>query len=143
MLALWQELPATPGGSLACPGGLAGACSLSGAGGLVGIVLSLSGTVRGLVYLGDVIDYLFLTLRSLQVFLVAVRMGDDESLPTLVCTIIDDQGDDKCRQSGTIIETMCVLVIGCSLVMPRVPPDTARINVYSILVGQAAHGFPI
>ena len=69
MLALWQELPATPDGSLACAGGLAGACSLSGAGGLVGVVLSLAGTVRGLGFLGDGIDHLFLTLRSLQVFL--------------------------------------------------------------------------
>ena len=51
-----------------CAGGLAGACSLAGVGGLVGVVLSLSGTVHGLVYLGDGIDYLFLTLRSLQVF---------------------------------------------------------------------------
>ena len=84
MLALWQELRATPGGSLTCAGGLAGACSLAGAGGLVGVVLSLAGTVHGLVYLGDGIDHLFLTLRSLQVFLVAVRMGDDESLFTLV-----------------------------------------------------------
>ena len=83
VLALWQELRATPGGSLTCAGGLAGACSLSGAGGLVGVVLSLSGTVRGLVYLGDVIDYLFLTLRSLQVFLVAVRVDGDKSIFTL------------------------------------------------------------
>ena len=67
-VALWQELPAAPGGSLACAGGLAGAYSLSGAGGLVGVVLSLSGTVSGLVYLGDGIVHLFLTLRSLQVF---------------------------------------------------------------------------
>ena len=34
---------------------------------LSSVVLSLSGTVRGLVYLGDGIDHLFLTLRSLQV----------------------------------------------------------------------------
>ena len=51
MLALWQELPATPGGSL------------TGAGGLVG-VLSLAGTVCGLEYLGDGIDHLFLILVS-------------------------------------------------------------------------------
>ena len=68
MLALWQEVPATPGDSLACAGGLTGAWSLSGAGGLVGVVLSLSGTVCGLMYLGDGIDHLFLTLRSLQAF---------------------------------------------------------------------------
>ena len=67
MLALWQVLPATPGGSLTCACGLAGACSLAGAGGLG--VLSLSGTVCGLEFLGDGIDHLFLTLRSLQVFL--------------------------------------------------------------------------
>ena len=69
MLALWQVLPATPGGSLTCAGGLAGACSLAGAGGLG--VLSLAGTVCGLEFLGDGIDHLFLTLRSLQVFFVA------------------------------------------------------------------------
>ena len=68
MLAHWQVLPATPGGGLTCAGGFAGACSLAGAGGLVGVVLSLAGTVRGLVYLGDGIDHLFLTLGSLQVF---------------------------------------------------------------------------
>ena len=54
---------------LRCAGGPAGACSLAGAGGLV--VLSLAGTVCGLEFLGDGIDHLFLTLRSLQVFFVA------------------------------------------------------------------------
>ena len=56
----------TPGGILTCAGGPSGACSLAGAGGLVGVVLSLSSTVRGLVYLGDGIDHLILTLGSLQ-----------------------------------------------------------------------------
>ena len=40
----------------------------------------VSGTVCGLVYLGDVIDHLFLTLWSLQVFFVSVRVGGDESI---------------------------------------------------------------
>ena len=38
-------------------------------------------------------------------------MGDNEILFTLVrirLTVIDDQGDDKCRQSGKMRETMFI-----------------------------------